>query len=175
MHMHTKTAQFSIYCVHFIVFPCSLSLLVLAALHLRAGACWVLPKAGRGLGFAPIRGLGTGLGWGIHLQGGCRRGGFGPGLGGLLSLRLGVMHCGLGGRLSRLSGVRLGVRLLFGLLGSRSSLLLIPMRHYCSMRGMRQMPLNAKHLIFPLVFHPHSLLPQERRSQPPGRHRQWRA
>ena len=46
-HMHTKIAQASV----FLVLACTcLSLRVHAALHLRAGACWVLPKGGRGLG-----------------------------------------------------------------------------------------------------------------------------
>ena len=129
MHRHTKLAQFSIRSVHFTAFPCSLSLLVLAALHLRAGAGRVLPKGGRGLGFAPIRGLGMGLGrglgwrfgrglrWGTHLHGGRLRGGFGLGLGGLLSLKLGVRLCELGARLSQRVTVRFGVRLLFGLGG----------------------------------------------------------
>ena len=59
-HRHTKIAQASI----FLVSACaSLSLQVHAALHLRAGACWVHPKGGRGLGFTSIRGLGMGLGW----------------------------------------------------------------------------------------------------------------
>ena len=40
-HRHTKIAQASI----FLVLACaSLSLQVHAAVHLRAGACWVLPK-----------------------------------------------------------------------------------------------------------------------------------
>ena len=56
---HTKIAQASI----FLVLACaSLSLQVHAALHLRAGACCVLPKGGRGLGFTSIRALGMGLG-----------------------------------------------------------------------------------------------------------------
>ena len=87
LHRHTKIAQASIFLV--LACPC-LSLLVHAALHLRAGVCWVLPKGGRGLGFAPIRGLGMGLGrwlgcgfgrgvgWGIHLHGGGLRGSLGP-------------------------------------------------------------------------------------------------
>ena len=65
MHMHTQIAQFSIYFVYFIVFPCPLSLLMLAALHLEAGACRVLQKGGRALGFKPIRGVGMGLGRGL--------------------------------------------------------------------------------------------------------------
>ena len=122
----------------FSAFPFPLSLLVLAALNLRAGACLVLPKGGRGLCFAPIRGLGMGLGRGlgegfsrgfhsgIHLHGAGLRGSFGLGLGGLLSLRLGIRICGLGGRLSRRVSVRFGDRLLFGLGGlfSRSCNLL---------------------------------------------------
>ena len=92
-HRHTKIAQASI----FLVLACaSLSLQVHAALHLKAGACWVLPKGGRGLGFTSIRGLGMGWGWwfgcgfgrgvrwGIHLHGGGLRGSFGLGLRGLL-------------------------------------------------------------------------------------------
>ena len=91
----------SVLYMYFTAFLCPLSLLVLAALNLRAGACRVLPKGGRGLGFAPIRGLGMGLGrWlgcgfgrglrrGIHLHGGGLRGSFGLGLRGLLSLKLG--------------------------------------------------------------------------------------
>ena len=59
LHRHTTIAQASI----FLVLACAcLSLLVHAALHLRAGACWVLPKGGRGLGFTSIRGRGMGLG-----------------------------------------------------------------------------------------------------------------
>ena len=53
MHRHTKIAKFSIFSVHCTAFLCPLSLLVVAALNLRAGACRVLPKGGRGLGFAP--------------------------------------------------------------------------------------------------------------------------
>ena len=113
LHRHTKIAQASIFLV--LACPC-LSLLVHAALHLRAGACWVLPNGGRGLGFAPIRGLGMGLGrwlgcgfgrgvrWGIHLHGGGLRGSFGLGLRGLLSLRLGFRFGWLGvGSASRLA------------------------------------------------------------------------
>ena len=59
LHRHTKIAQTSMFRV--LACPC-LSLLVHAALHLRAGACRVLPKGGRGLRFAPIRGLGMGFG-----------------------------------------------------------------------------------------------------------------
>ena len=100
MHRHTNIARFSICSVHFTPFLCPLSLLVLANLDLKAGACQVLPKGVRGLGFAPIRGLGMGLGrglgswfgrglrWGIHLHGGGLRGSFGLGLRGLLSLGL---------------------------------------------------------------------------------------
>ena len=170
--------------------PC-LSLLVHAALHLRVGACWVLPKGGRGLGFAPIRGLGMGLGrwlgcgygrgvrWGIHLHGGGPRGTFGLGLRGLLSLRLGFRFGLLGGRLSRRVIVRLGIRLLFGLGGLLTcscSLLLLSMGHSCSMRGIQQMPLNPKHLLFPWVFHPHSPpVPRRNPPQPPGTHHRCRA
>ena len=46
MHRYTKLAQFSIGSVRFAAFLCPLSLLVLAALNLRAGACRVLPKGG---------------------------------------------------------------------------------------------------------------------------------
>ena len=59
LHRHTKIARTSIFLV--LACPC-LSLLVHAALHLRARACWVLPNGGRGLGFASIRGLGMSLG-----------------------------------------------------------------------------------------------------------------
>ena len=59
LHRHTKIAQASIFLV--LACPC-LSLLVYAALHLGAGACCVLPKGGRGPGFASIRGLAMGLG-----------------------------------------------------------------------------------------------------------------
>ena len=95
MHKHTTIAQASIFPV--LVCPC-LSLLVHAALHLRDGACRVLPKGGRGLGFAPIHGLGMGSGrwlgrafgrgvrWSIHLHRGGLGGSFGFGLRGLLSL-----------------------------------------------------------------------------------------
>ena len=62
MHKHTKVAKFSICPVHFTDFLCPLSLLVLAAPNLRAGACQFLSKGGRGLGIAPIRGLIMGLG-----------------------------------------------------------------------------------------------------------------
>ena len=62
MKSHTKVAQFSIRPVHFSAFVCPLSLLLLAAVNLRAGACHVLPKGGRGLSFALIRDLGMGLG-----------------------------------------------------------------------------------------------------------------
>ena len=98
MHRHTKLAPFSICPFHFTTFLCPLSLLVLAALYLRAGACRVLPKGCRGLGFAPIRGLGMGLGrwlgcrfgrglrYGIHLHGGGLVGSFGLGLRGGTSL-----------------------------------------------------------------------------------------
>ena len=111
MHRHTKFAQFSICPVHFTVCLCPLSLLVLAALNLSAGACRVLPKGGRGLGFAAMRGLvrglgrwlgcrlGRGLRWGIHLHGGGIRSSFGLGLRGLLSLSLGFRVSWLGGRL----------------------------------------------------------------------------
>ena len=61
VHRHTEVAQF----VHLTAFLCPLSLLILAALNLRAGASRVLPKGARGLGFAPIRGLGMGLGRGL--------------------------------------------------------------------------------------------------------------
>ena len=65
MHRHTKLAQFPMFPVHSCTaFLCPLSLLVLAALNLRAGECRVPPKGGRGLGFAPIRGLSMGLGRG---------------------------------------------------------------------------------------------------------------
>ena len=166
MHRHTTIAQFSICPVHFAAFLCPLSLLVLAALNLRAEACWVLPKGGRSLGFTPIRGVGMGLGrwlgcgfgeelrWGIHLHGGGLRGSFGLGLRGLLSLRLGFRLTWLGGRLSRRVSVRFAGRLLFGdggLLNCRCSLLLLPMVDCCSMRGILQMPLNPKHLLFPWV------------------------
>ena len=155
MHTHTKVAQFSICHVHFTAALCPLSLLVLAALNLWVGACRVLPKGGRGLGFAPIRGLGMGLGkwlgcgfgrglhWGIHLHGGGLRGSFELGLRGLLSLRLRFRLSWLGGRLSRRVSVRFGVRLLYGLGGLLTcscSLLLLPMGHYYSMRGIKQMP-----------------------------------
>ena len=60
LHRHTKIAQASIFLV--LACPC-LSLRVHAALHLRAWACWVLPKGGRGSGLTSIRGLGMGLGW----------------------------------------------------------------------------------------------------------------
>ena len=171
MHMHTTVAQFSICPVHFTAFLCPLSLLVHAALHLRAVACRVLPKGGRGLGFAPIRGLVIGLGrwlgcrfgrgvrWGIQLHGGGLRGSFGLALRGQLSLRLGFRLRWLGGRLGRRVSVRFGVRLLFGLGGlltCSSSLLLLPMGHCYNMRGIQQMPLNPKHVLFPWVFHPHS-------------------
>ena len=101
MHKGTKIAQFSIFPVHYRAFLCPLSLLVLPALNLRAGACRDLPKGGRGLVFAPIRGLVMGLGrwlgcrfgrgvrWGIHLYGCGLTGSFGLGLRGLLSLKLG--------------------------------------------------------------------------------------
>ena len=73
IHRHTKIVQFSIYFVHCIIVPCSLSLLVVASLH--------VPKGGCGLGLALIRGLGMGLGrglrWGIHLLGDRLRGGLG--------------------------------------------------------------------------------------------------
>ena len=94
MHRHTKLAQFSICYVHFTAFPCSLSLSVLAAIHLKAEAYRVLLKGVRGLGFAPNQGLGMSLGkglgwglgrgwrWGIDLHGGCLMGGFGLGRGG---------------------------------------------------------------------------------------------
>ena len=65
MHRDTKLAQLSIYFVHFTVFACPLSMPVLAALHLSVAACQVLPKGGRGLGFAPIRGPGMDLGRGL--------------------------------------------------------------------------------------------------------------
>ena len=171
MHTHTKVAQFSIFPVHCTAFLCPLSLLVLAALNLRAGVYRVLPKVGRGLGFACIRGLVMGLGrwlgcrfgrgvrWGIHLHGCGLMGSFGLGMRGLLSLRLGFMLSWLRGRLSRQVRVPFGVRLLFalgGLLTCRCSLLLLPVGHWCSMRGIQQIPLNPKHLLFPWVFHPHS-------------------
>ena len=67
------------YFFHFTNFACSLSLLVLTTLHLRAPAYSVLQKGGRAQGFAAIRGLGTGfsrgLGWGLN------RGGVGGALG----------------------------------------------------------------------------------------------
>ena len=86
----------------------------------------------------------------------------------------------LGGRLSRRVSVRFGVRLLFGLglgLGGPVSLLLLPMGHCCSMRGIQQMPLNPKHLLFPWVLHPHLIPPAmpPPRLQPPGRHNRGRA
>ena len=59
MHRHTKIAQASIFAL--LACPC-LSLLVHAARNLKAGASWVMPKGGRGLGFTPVRGLGMGLG-----------------------------------------------------------------------------------------------------------------
>ena len=126
LHRHTKIAQVAIFLV--LACPC-LSLLVHATLHLKDGACRVLPKGGRGLGFSPIWGLGMGLGrwlgcgfgrgvrWGIHFHGGGLRGSFGPGLRGPLSLRLGFRFGWLGGRLSRWVSVRVRVRLVFGLGG----------------------------------------------------------
>ena len=85
---------------------------------------------------------------------------------GLLSLRLGFRFGWLGGRLSRRVSVRFGVRLLFGL-GGLGSLLVLPMGHCCSMRGIQQMPLNPKYLLFPPTLSPPPL-PQSR-LQPPGR------
>ena len=61
-HRHTKLARFSIFSVHSRSFPCPLSLLVLVALHLSAGAYQVLAKGHRGLGAAPNPGFGMGLG-----------------------------------------------------------------------------------------------------------------
>ena len=101
MHRHTKVAGFSICPVHFTAFLCRLSLLVIPALSLRAGACQVLPKWGRGLDFVPIWGPGMDLGrwlgcrfgrrlrWGIYLHEDGLRGSFGLGVRGLLRLRLG--------------------------------------------------------------------------------------
>ena len=101
MYKHTKITQFSIFLVHCTVFLCPLSLLVLAALNLKAEACRVRPKGGCGLRCAPIRGLvigwgrwmgyqfGRGVRWGIHLHGCGLGGSFGLGLRGLFRLRLG--------------------------------------------------------------------------------------
>ena len=139
--------------------------------NLRARACRVLPKGGRGLSFAPIRGLvmgsgrwlgcrfGRGVHWGIHLHGGGVVGSFGLGLRGLLGLRLGFRLSWLGGRLGLRVRVRFGVRLLFGLGGLLTcscSVLLLPRGHCCSMTGIQQMPLNPKHLLLTWVFHAHS-------------------
>ena len=172
MHTHTKIAKFSIFRVHCTTFFCPLSLLVLAAMNPRAGACRVLPKGGPvGLGFAPIRGVvmylgrwegcwsGPGVGSGIHLHGCGLRGSFGLGPRGLLSPGLGFKLSRLGGQVSQRVSVWFGVRLLFGLGGLLTwscSLLLLLMGHCCSMRGMQQIPLHPKHLLFPWVFHPHS-------------------
>ena len=180
MNRCTGTQKASIFPV--LACPC-LSLLVHAALHLGAGACQVLPKGGRGLGFAPIRGLRMGLGrwlgcgfgrgvcFGIHLHGGGLRGSFGLGLRGLRSLRIGFRLGWLGGRLTRRVSVRFGVRLLLGLGGlltCNCSLLLLPRGHCCSMRGIQHMPLNPKHLLFPWVFHSHSPpLPRRNRGYNP--------
>ena len=70
LHRNTKIAQASIFLV--LACPC-LSWLVHAALHFRAGVCWVLPKGGRGLAFASIRGLGMDLGkwWAAGWAEGC--------------------------------------------------------------------------------------------------------
>ena len=103
---------------------------------------------------------------------------FGLGLRGLLSLRLGFRPSWLGGRLSWRVGVPFAVGLLFGLGGLLTcscSLLLLPMGH--CMRGIQQMPLNPKVLLFPSVFHPDSPPPPlpQLRLQPPGRHHRCRA
>ena len=118
IHRHTGVSQFSIFLVICTTFFCPLSLLVFAALNLRARACRVLPKGGCGLGFAPIRGLimclgrwlgcwfGGGVRWGIHLHGCGLRGSFALGLRCPLSLRLGFRLSWLGGLLSRGVSVR---------------------------------------------------------------------
>ena len=82
---------------------------------------------------------------------------------------------GLGGRLSRQGDVHFRVRVLFGLLGS-SRFLLLPMGHCYGMRGIQNMPLNPKHLLFCWVFHPDSPpSPKQHKSQPRGRHHRCRA
>ena len=161
MHMNTKVAQFSICHVHFTTFICPLSLLVLAALNLRAGAWVSHPSAAYAWisagGWAA--GLAEGCAGASTSMGGGLRGSFGLRLRGSLSLRLALKLSCLGGPLSRRFSVRFRVRLLFGLaslLTCSCSLLLLPMGHCSGMRGIQQMPLNPRHFLLPLVFHPRS-------------------
>ena len=100
------------------------------------------------------RGWAGGCPWVSTSMGAASRAALGRGWGAYLASDWGLRFVGLGAGSSGGSTSGLGLGFFFGLLGISSTLLLLPMGRYCSMRGIQQQPLNTNHLLFPLVFHP---------------------